>query len=305
MKALRTLYNKRPGPVNLGHELIASGLPPPPAPSNFLYAELFRQQICPANRLGQAAPRAHVWLWSSVGQQLLTNFNCIPGCKKCFGHRKGKSARARNCSVCPRKEEREQVDATNWRRDAEAAVTCVGGDGCCMPAAWALAIFCRFVGSTAGGRLGEMPEHGRDAQQPRHNPGLTHCRPGAASKDWEPLARETFEIFSFHKRVFAGQIWHWVAKLASAAWVWDPHLRHPRLLCKRDVTLGWAAPARSCYVTGVSTHLYNVCSLSQQQHYYLFSFQTLKVGKEGKLMAPKNTSRSPLSREGFHIPLAP
>lgn len=113
-----------------------------------------------------------------------------------------------------------------------------------MPAASALAIFCHLAGRMAGGRPGETPEHGGDAQKPQHSPGGTHCHPCAASKGWEPLARETFEIFSFRERVFAGGMWLWVAKLASAAWVWDPEPQHPRLLCKRDVTLGRGCSSR-------------------------------------------------------------
>lgn len=95
-----------------------------------------------------------------------------------------------------------------------------------------------------------MPEHGGDAQQPRHNPGGTHRRPAAVPVQLPQVGNHSLErlltFFCFHERVFAGQIWHWMAKLVSAVWVWD-------LLCKRDVTLGWDAPAGSCYVAGVST----------------------------------------------------
>ena len=165
------------------------------------------------------------------------------------------------------------------------------------------------MGSKARGEAwGDGREWQRCAAAPAHcsgEPAAAPLPPHAASKGWDPLARETFKIFSFHERVFVGQIWHRIAKLASVAWVWDPQLQHPRLLCRWDATLGWAAPTRSCYVAGVSTCSYNVCSLPQQQHDYFFSFQTLKVGKEGKLMAPKHTSCSPLSRETFRIPLAP
>lgn len=136
-------------------------------------------------------------------------------------------------------------------------MTCVGGDGCSMPAASVLAIFCRFVGSAARGRLGETLEHGRDAQQPRHNAWRNPSSPAATLTQLlkvgkrERLARETSESFSFHERVFAGQVEHWIAKPASAA------SSYSRLLGRWDAAVGWAALTRSCYMAGVSTHLYD------------------------------------------------
>lgn len=209
---------------------------------------------------------------------------CTPGCEKHFGHREGSSASASSCSVCPRKEESEQVSAKSW--DAGAAVTCVGGDRCSMPAASALAIFCHFVGSTAGGRLGETPEHGRDAEQPRHNAQETH---GAASRGWEPLAQGDFCDFCFSWMVVVGYL-----TVGSKTGISSLALGSTPAAPVAPVQVGRAAPARSCGVAGVQ---HNFCSLSQQR--YCFIFQTLKAGKDVKLPAPKNTSTSPLSGRVF------
>lgn len=169
----------------------------------------------------------------------------------CFGHRKGKSTPVRNWSVCPRKEEGEQVDARNWRRDAEAAVTCVGGDGCSMPAALALAIFCRFVGSMAGG---EAWEDAGAWERWTATPARCSGEPKVGNHLLERLLR----FFSSRKGVFVGEVSHWIAKLASPAWGWDPQPRHPRLLGRWDATLGWAAPAGTCYVAGAGKRSYNL-----------------------------------------------
>lgn len=105
------------------------------------------------------------------------------------------------------------MNATSW--GAGAAVTCVGGDGCSMPAASALAIFCHFVGSTAGGRLREMQ---REAEQPWHNAQGTQQLPGAGNH----LLREILEIFVSHGWCLWG-ISHWAA--------------HPQHLCRWDELL--------------------------------------------------------------------
>lgn len=65
----------------------------------------------------------------------------------------------------------------------------------------ALAIFCHFVGSRAGGRLRGTLEHGRDAEQPRHHGQGSH---GAALRGWEPLAEGDFRDFCCLGMVFVG-----------------------------------------------------------------------------------------------------
>lgn len=133
----------------------------------------------------------------------------------------------------------------------------------------------------------------------------TPARCSGEPKVGNHLLERLLRFFSSHKGVFVGELSHWIAKLASPAWGWDPQPRHPRLLGRWDATLGWAAPTGTSYVAGAGKRSYNVRSLFQRQHYYFFSFQTLQVGKEKKLTAPKNTSHSPLSGESFHIPLVP
>lgn len=175
------------------------------------------------------------------------------------------------------------MNATSW--DAGAAVTCVGGDGCSMPAASAPAGFCHFVGSTARGRLGETPEQGRDAEQPQHNAQETH---GQLPEAGNHLLRETSEIRVSHGWCLWG-VSHWAAELAPAAWVWDAHLQNPWICA------GGMGSFSQILWCGKNQH--NFCSLSQQR--CCFIFQILKTGKDVKLTAPKNTSPSPLSGRVF------
>lgn len=132
-------------------------------------------------------------------------------------------------------------------------MTCVGGDGCSMPAASALAIFVVSWAARPGEAWGDAGVWQRYAAAPAQRseePRQPCCHPHSASKSWEPLARKTFEIFSFHERVFAGQVEHWIAKPASAT------SGYSRLLGRWDADVGRAALTGSCYVAGVSTHLY-------------------------------------------------
>lgn len=160
--------------------------------------------------LQAATPQAHVWLWSGIRQQLSTNFTCTPGCKEAFWTQEGKSCTRQRLQCLPR-ERGEQVDAVIRRCDAEAAVACVGGDGCSMPAALVLAIFVISWAARLEGGLGRQWSTAEMHSSLGARLGGTHRYPAAIPVQLPKVGNhllETSEIFSFHERVFVGQRSH-------------------------------------------------------------------------------------------------
>lgn len=225
-----------------------------------LYAGILRQQICKSAQQGawdKPWPGQLPLKPPHAGQQPLTHFECIPGCKDHSERRKGKSAPARNGSVCLREEERQQVDGKDLVPRCRSCCACVGGDGCSMPAASALAIFCGFVGSMAWGggrgRLGEMLGHGRDAQQrsgeptaaPAQLPKAEHHslkRPrrcslsmrgclwdwfGTGEQNWHQQPAAGIHNCSTHGSWVSGTgVWDGLLRLGAVPWQEPAHTHH-------------------------------------------------------------------------------
>lgn len=146
----------------------------------------------------------------------------------------------------------------------------------------------------AGARQRCTTAPARCSAEPTAAPLLSPC----SSQTLGIACWRDFRIFSLSMGVFVGQIWHWTAKLTPACRVWAPQLWHPWLLCRRMRPRDGLGSAHAC-TTAAPYPSSNIIII------FIIFFQALEVGKEGKLTAPKNTSCSALSREGFHIPLIP